>query len=418
MQRRWMAAASATALAVTMTGCTLGQHQPALRLGAIFPLTGPAGPLGSEEFAGVRMAAQLVNAQGGVAGRHVDFDVRDVTAVDKAAAAVAGLRRDHVPVILGGYSSDLSMSASTAAARNGVVYWEAGAVADRLTGRGLPGVFRVGATGGELGANAGHFLVTQIAPRLHRAVASLHVTAVVADDDYAHSVASAGERVLRTAGARVTEVNYQPAAPLWAPVISAVRASRPDILLLASHIPDGIAFRRAFLAAHLHVDAFIGSTMAQCLPNFGNALGSDAIGVFASDRPDESFDPAKLPAPGQRLYQRFAVAWHDAYGRQPSEEALSGFSAGWVLLHDVLPRAAAEGPLTSAAIERSARQVNLPTGSLPNGAGVSFASSPSRLGQNLRAAAVIWQWQAVRHSVVVWPPSYADGVVRLVPLPR
>ena len=38
-------------------------------------------------------------------------------------------------------------------------------------------------------------------------------------------------------------------------------------------------------------------------------------------------------------------------------------------------------------------------------------------GQNLLAAAVIWQWQAVRHSVVVWPPAYATGAPAMVPLP-
>ena len=59
----------------------------------------------------------------------------------------------------------------------------------------------------------------------------------------------------------------------------------------------------------------------------------------------------------------------------------------------------------------------MPYGSLPNGGGVRFADSGDRLGQNERAVAVVWQWQAVRHSVVVWPPAYATGTVKLVPLP-
>jgi hypothetical protein len=48
---------------------------------------------------------------------------------------------------------------------------------------------------------------------------------------------------------------------------------------------------------------------------------------------------------------------------------------------------------------------------------VLFGSSPSLLGQNLRAAAVIWQWQAIRRSVVVWPATYATGRIMMVPLP-
>ena len=56
---------------------------------------------------------------------------------------------EGVQVVIGAYSSDLSIAASAAADRAGLVYWEAGAVADRLTGRGLPIVFRVGASGSE-----------------------------------------------------------------------------------------------------------------------------------------------------------------------------------------------------------------------------------------------------------------------------
>ena len=42
-----------------------------------------------------------------------------------------------------------------------------------------------------------------------------------------------------------------------------------------------------------------------------------------------------------------------------------------------------------------------------------FSTAPDQLGQNTRAAAVVWQWQAPRRSVVVWPPVYATGQVKL-----
>jgi hypothetical protein len=44
---------------------------------------------------------------------------------------------------------------------------------------------------------------------------------------------------------------------------------------------------------------------------------------------------------------------------------------------------------------------------------VLFSTSAGQLGQNLRAADVIWQWQAPRVSVVVWPPVYATGTIKL-----
>ncbi len=388
---------------------------PQIRIGAIFPLSAGTEPLAGEELLGVTIAEQLINQDGGIAGRQLTLDVRDVNSVAAAQAAADSLRRDGVPAVLGAYSSELSIPASGDVARDGMLYWESGAVADQVTGQGLPLVFRVGADGSDLGGNSGRFIVNQIAPRLLRPAPSLRVFLVTADDAYGHSVADGARSTLTAAGVPIVdEALYNPYAPVWQPVLQAISATHPDILILSSHIPDGIAFRRAFLAARLHVDAFLGSSMAQCMDDFGNALGADAVGVFASDRPQADFNPEALDPQGRSLYERLAAAWRLQHGGAPTEEGIAGFSAAWVLFHDVMPKAAA---LTPTALAAAARALDVPAGSLPNGAGVLFASSPSLLGQNLRAAAVIWQWQAVRRSVVVWPATYATGKIIMVPLP-
>jgi branched-chain amino acid transport system substrate-binding protein len=388
-------------------------------VGSVFPLHGELGEMAADEGLGVDIATSLVNADGGVGGRRLQLDVRDVSTVDDAAAALDSLRADGVDVVFGAYASDLSMAASAEAAKRGMLYWEAGAVADRITGRGLPLVFRVGATGGNLGANSVHFAATQLAPRLGRPVSALRVSLVVADDLYAHSVADAARADAEAAGMTVvSETTYNLLETRFDSAVAAIRAARPDILVLSSHVPDGVAFRRAFLAAGLHVGALIGSTMAECGYDFGDMLGADAVGIFASDRPGDGFDPATLGAGGRAAFDRFAAAWTQRHGGAPSEEGIAGFSAAWALFHHVLPAAAAEGFLDPVGIAAVARTMDLPAGSLPDGGGLRFASDAGRLGQNLRAAAVIWQWQAVRRSVVVWPSEYATGTIRDVPLPR
>jgi hypothetical protein len=168
------------------------------------------------------------------------------------------------------------------------------------------------------------------------------------------------------------------------------------------------------LAAHLHVGALIGSTMAECGPDFGLELGSAAIGVFASDRPTQGFNANVLNADARATYERFSRAWEQSTGGPPTEEGLAGFTAAWALFHDVLPHV---GTLDAGSIATVARGLDMPRGSLPNGAGIQFSSDPAMLGQNTRAAAVIWQWQAVRHSVTVWPPVDATGTPELIPLP-
>jgi branched-chain amino acid transport system substrate-binding protein len=383
-----------------------------IRVGAIFPLSGPAASLGGDEYAGVELAATLMNAQGGLRGRRIVFDTRDVPTTERVASAVRGLKADGVSLIVGGYSSDISIPAAADTAHAGLVYWEAGAEADQVTGQELPTVFRVGATGSQLGDNSVRFFIDVLAAHLHVRLASIRAAVVTADDAYATSVSRAVLGRLRTAGVHVASVSrYDAYRPDWQHVIAQLRRARPTVLFLSSHIPDGVAFRRAYLAAHLHTRVFIGTTMAQCKPDFGAALGADAVGVFASDRPGDGFDPSRLPPAGQALYARLAAAWFSQYHESPDEEALAGFSAGWVLFHDVLAKV--DGPLTTTNIAGAARTVDLPAGTLPDGAGVKFASSRSMLGQNLRAAAVVWQWQAPRHSVVVWPAPYATGKVNM-----
>ena len=54
----------AFALAAVVPACS-ASPQP-IRVGAVYPLTGPQAPGGGDEFRGVRLAVDLVNADGGV----------------------------------------------------------------------------------------------------------------------------------------------------------------------------------------------------------------------------------------------------------------------------------------------------------------------------------------------------------------
>ena len=223
-----------------------------------------------------------------------------------------------------------------------------------------------------------------------------------------------------------------------------LKAAAPDVLILASHIPDGIAFRQAMLAAGLKVGALIGSTMAECDPDFAGELGAAAIGIFASDRPTAGFQPTALgrrcgrrvcaircclgegrrPGPGEhrRLPRTYGdEGIHDPRARRRrdrrgTEEALAGFTAGWALFHHVCPAAAAFD--SGAVAGRRARHRPARRRAAERRRPAGSRRTRSRLGQNDRAAAVIWQWQAVRTYEFVWPPTYATGAVAFVPLAR
>jgi len=450
--RRLGALVAGAALVSLLLACA--SAKPPIRIGAVFPTSGNAASLAGPELTGVRIAADLVNADGGVAGRPIELVTRDLRSRDEADGVMADLAGQGIEIVIGAYSTISSIAASDAADAHGLLYWEAGAVADRLTGRGLPLVFRVGTTGGTLGADSSRFAALELASRLGKDVSDLRVALAVADDEYARTVADSAQSTAADLGMPiVTRASYDRYFPDWPGVMADLEAARPDVIILASHIPDGIAFRQAMLASGLRVGALIGSTMAECDPDFAGELGADAIGVFASDRPTAGFQPSALGSEAAATYARFEEKWREAskggagdatgdgdrsggrYGSEEysihgpgedataeeSEEALAGFTAAWALFHHVLPSAAdaaaAIGP-SAESVANAARSLDLPEGSLPNGAGLRFSADPASLGQNERAAAVIWQWTAVRTYEFVWPPTYATGSIAFVPLDR
>jgi len=151
------------------------------------------------------------------------------------------------------------------------------------------------------------------------------------------------------------------------------------------------------------------------MPAFGAAQRGDAVGLLASDEPDEgTIDPSALLPAARHLLARATERYDRLYGEEMSAAALAGFSVGWALFHSVLPRARSLDPRDVAAAARATR---IPAGGLPNGSGVRFAP-PGRpdQGDNLLAASVIEEWLGVNRRELVWPPAFAEAPITVLPL--
>ena len=82
-RRRLSGFAIVSALAVAACAAPAGPPSTTpsgspIRIGAVFPIDGNASGLANQELAGVRMAADFVNADGGIGGRPIVLDVRDL----------------------------------------------------------------------------------------------------------------------------------------------------------------------------------------------------------------------------------------------------------------------------------------------------------------------------------------------------
>ena len=99
-------AASATALVGIGMPAIVKAQADVIRIGHLTPVTGFLGPLGEFAQMGVRLAAEEINAAGGVLGRPVELVIEDSVNPQTASAKAERLiERDKVAMIIGEISS-------------------------------------------------------------------------------------------------------------------------------------------------------------------------------------------------------------------------------------------------------------------------------------------------------------------------
>jgi branched-chain amino acid transport system substrate-binding protein len=384
---------------------------PPIEIGAVYPTGGAQGPGGLAEFHGTALAADYVNGLGGVRGRPVRLRLVEADSYDAAPDAVDRLADDGVSVVIGSYGSTISRPAAEAASKRGLVFWETGAVGE-LSMRAAAGrlVFRVSPTGGALGRAAAAFVRDQLAPRLRRARA-LRYGVTYVDDVYGRAVGLGAVDEIRRSRLPLAGVfAYDARRVRYDELARRVAASGADVLVVAAYLEDGVALRRTLVAEKVPLVANIGTSSSYCMPEFGRLLGRDAVGVFASDKPDGAvLHPDRLAPDGARALRWGTAEYRRRYGEPMSAPALAGFAGGLALFQYALPHAQ---DVSATHVADAARTLDLPVGTLPNGSGVAFAPPGTpEAGANLRALSVIWEWVAPDTSAVVWPASFATHAI-------
>src|ERR1700757_425553 len=128
-------AAFAGASALGFPAISYGQSDK-IKIGHLTPLTGFLGALGAYAQLGIRMAADEINAAGGVMGRPLDIMSED--SVNPATAATKAQRmldQDGATVLMGEINSASALTIMQVADRNKRLYMQIGARSDALRGK-------------------------------------------------------------------------------------------------------------------------------------------------------------------------------------------------------------------------------------------------------------------------------------------
>jgi branched-chain amino acid transport system substrate-binding protein len=125
-----------------------GHAQDAIKIGVNEPLTGAVAASGTYVTNGARLAAEVVNRNGGVLGKKIELVIEDNKSNPKEAvdAAEKLILRDKVPVMIGAWSSTFTLAVMPKLMEYGVPLIVETSSSGKITISGNPWVFRISPT--------------------------------------------------------------------------------------------------------------------------------------------------------------------------------------------------------------------------------------------------------------------------------
>jgi branched-chain amino acid transport system substrate-binding protein len=228
-QRRTLLQAGAVAAGTAALGLPMlarAQSGP-IRIGHLTPLTGFLGALGGYAQQGIQMAAEEINAGGGLLGRRIELmsedSVNPQTASQKAQRMI---ERDNVDVLMGEINSASALTISQVAARNKKLFMSIGARSDALRNKDCNRyTFHVDIPVTVMVNAAGEALVRE------GLVKGKKVFALTSDYLFGHDLSRAAKNFFNRNGATVIGDELVPTDLTdFSPQLLKIRQARPDLV--------------------------------------------------------------------------------------------------------------------------------------------------------------------------------------------
>jgi branched-chain amino acid transport system substrate-binding protein len=137
---------SLAVLALGMAATAFAQEP--IRIGVTQPLTGAFAASGNYVAQGAKIAEDAINAQGGVLGRRIQLIIEDNKSNPTEAVATAEklIAKDKVPVMMGAWSSTLTLAVMPKLMEYGVPMLVETSSSGKITTSGNPYIFRISPT--------------------------------------------------------------------------------------------------------------------------------------------------------------------------------------------------------------------------------------------------------------------------------
>jgi branched-chain amino acid transport system substrate-binding protein len=369
-----------------------------IKLGAMYPLSGGLALLGDESYRGAKIAVDERNAAGGINGKKIVLVKADAVDANQAVGEARRLTSvEGVTAIFGSYASGVSSAATQVTELAGVPYFELGAVADTITGRGFKYVFRSNSTAKNFAERSIESIIKVVAPTLKVDPKTLKLAIIYEDGPYGTLVGGFQKEEAKRLGLSVVESQaYSAKSVDLSSLVLRVKSAGADIVLQTSYQNDTLLFFRQSATAGYKPKAFIGAGGGYSLNDTALALGAAIEGVYNVDFPQITMNEAGAPG-----LKDFVSAYQKQFGIQPrSGHSLVNYVGAKAFL-DILANAKSSD---KDKIREAVLAYRQPVGSNAAAWGFQFGEN----GQNQLASTNLMQWQSGR-LVTVYPESVASA---------
>ncbi|HEY7073717.1 MAG TPA: amino acid ABC transporter substrate-binding protein [Solirubrobacteraceae bacterium] len=346
-------------------------------VGTSLSLSGDFAADGQAFQRGYQLWANDVNAKGGILGHKVKLQIlSDASKPDQVVSNYQKLiGSDHDALVLGPFSTLLTVPASKIANRYGYAFVEGAGGGPAVFATGLKNVFDVSVPVKDNLIAFAQYMASLPAGQRPKTAAYATV-----NDPFTEPQIPAARKIMEAAGIKTVYSKVFPAEVTdFTPIAGQVAAAHPEAFVLgAVDVPTVSSFVHAFIQQHFDPKAFIATSGPDQGAAFVKAVGKgNENGIFVPNGWYGGFQKAD----SQRMVSEYVAK----YGGTPSEvnaDVAEGYSAGQVLAE----AAAATKSLDNKKI----------VAYLHSGATLDTVQGPVKFdptGQNIVLKALTFQWQ-------------------------
>jgi len=287
-----------------------------IRVGVTAGLSGTYTAPSADLLEGLKMWAYDVNARGALLGREVEIvSYDDQSDPDTSARLYEKLiNDDQVDLLIGPYSSDVTLAASEVAERHGFPMVSPSASATDIWSRGYQNIFQVDSP-------ADRYMDLLIESASNAGLTTIALA--YAGSDFPRGVARGVRTRADAAGMRlVFDEEYRENSSDFTSLVRRMKASNPDLVIGGTYLQDSIALVREAKRQNFSPKA-LAFTVGPALTEFGDALGADADGIMGV--------VAWMRSGNVPMSYDFSFRYKEKTGRNAGVHAAYGYAAGQVL---------------------------------------------------------------------------------------